>query len=104
MKKDYLMAIVFLGLTTAVCAQATPEITKTQVNQQERIEQGRESGELTKREARKLEREQARIQYDKKAAKADGVVTPQEKRKIKREQNKASRKIYRQKHDVQTSN
>jgi len=32
----------------------------------------------------KLEKEQAKIQYDKKVAKSDGKVTPQERRKITR--------------------
>jgi hypothetical protein len=80
-------------------APKTPRITKRQINQQERIQQGVKSGELTKGETRLLEKEQMKIQKDKKAAKADGVVTPQERRKILREQNKASRDIKRLKHN-----
>ncbi len=48
-----------------------------------------------------MEARQAKIQHDKKVAKADGVVTPAERTKLNREQNVASRKIYRQKHDAQ---
>jgi len=77
----------------------TPRITKRQINQQARIRQGVKSGEITKGETRRLEKEQAKIQHDKKIAKADGKVTPQERQKIRREQNKASRDIYRLKHN-----
>lgn len=78
----------------------TPRITKRQINQQARIRQGVKSGELTKGETRVLEKEQAKIQHDKKVAKADGKVTPQERRKIRREQNKASRDIKDLKHNA----
>jgi len=77
----------------------TPRVTHRQINQQARIKQGVKSGELTKGETRKLEREQAKIQHDKKVAKSDGKITPQERRKIIREQNKANRDIYRLKHN-----
>jgi hypothetical protein len=70
-----------------------PRITKRQLHQQERIKQGVKSGELTKGEAGKLEKQQAKIQHDKKVAKADGKVTPKERRKIRHEQNKASKDI-----------
>ncbi len=70
-------------------------------NQQQRIRQGVRSGELTRREARRLEREQSRIQHDKRVAKSDGEMTTRERTRIQREQNRASRDIYRQKHDSQ---
>jgi len=57
----------------------TPRVTHRQINQQARIKQGVKSGELTKGETRKLEREQAKIQHDKKVAKSDGKITPQER-------------------------
>jgi hypothetical protein len=80
----------------------TPRVTHRQINQQARIKQGVQSGELTKGETVRLEKEQAKIQADKKAAKADGKVTPKERRKIKAEQNKASRDIKRLKHNDRT--
>jgi hypothetical protein len=83
----------------APVAPQTPRVSKRQINQQERIQQGVKSGELTKGETRVLEKEQVKIQKDKKAAKADGTVTPQERRKLLREQNKASRDIHRLKHN-----
>lgn len=90
------------GLFTKVSAQTTPGITHKQVKQQERIQEGRQSGELTRREAAGLELQQAKIQHDKRVAKSDGVVTTAERRKLHAEQHRASRAIYRQKHDAQT--
>jgi hypothetical protein len=77
----------------------TPRITHRQVNQQARIKQGVRSGELTKGETLRLEREQAKIQHDKKVAKSDEKVTPNERRQIRHKQRRASRDIYRLKHN-----
>ncbi|NJK95301.1 MAG: hypothetical protein HC905_10645 [Bacteroidales bacterium] len=81
---------------------ATPHVTERQVNQQARIQNGKQSGELTRKEKRHLQAQQVKIHRDKKAAKSDGVVTAAERRKLHREQSRASRNIYRQKHDAQT--
>lgn len=92
-----------LGLSQATFAQtSTPRVTDRQVNQEARIQEGKKSGELTRREKRMLQLQQAKIQSDKKAAKADGVVTPEERHQLTREQRHANRNIYRQKHDNQT--
>ena len=79
----------------------TPAIDKREQNQKQRIKEGVKSGELTKKEARRLAAEQKKIKRDEAKAKSDGKVTPQERRKIRREQNRASKDIYRQKHDAQ---
>jgi hypothetical protein len=111
MKRSMLVLVVLACILTCGIAAAqdqpapapaaphTPRVTKRQINQQERIQQGVNSGELTKGETRILKKEQVKIQKDKKAAKADGTVTPQERRKLLREQNKASRDIHRLKHN-----
>jgi hypothetical protein len=80
----------------------TPRVAHRQINQQARIKQGVQTGELTKGETIRLEKEQAKIQADKKEAKSDGKVTPQERRHMKNEQNKASRHIKRLKHNDRT--
>ena len=54
------------------------------------------------KETERLEKQEQKIQQDKKQAKADGVVTPAEKAKLEHEENKTSKHIYNQKHDVQT--
>lgn len=93
-------AIALFGITSLPLAEAGP-IAKREVRQQKRIEQGVKSGELTAKETAKLEREQAKIEADREKAWADGTLTKKEKARLTREQNRASRHIYRQKHDAQ---
>ena len=88
-------AAVLLGSMTF----AGPGINHRQVNQQQRIRQGVQSGELTRHETMKLEREQGRIARHEAIAKSDGTFTPRERTMIQRELNHSSRDIYRQKHD-----
>jgi len=104
MKKIVIIsAVLFIASAIQINAQtATPAVTSRQVKQQARIEQGVENKELTKTETARLEREQRRIEIEKRMAKKDGTVTPEEKRFLKREQNRANRDIRRQKHDAQT--
>ena len=94
-----LITLVFAG--SAFAQTATPNIDKRQANQEKRIEQGVKSGELTTKEANRLEKRDAKLQSDKEKAKADGVVTKQERAKLQHEANRDSKAIYRQKHDAQ---
>ena len=57
---------------------ATPKVKAEQIEQQKRIHHGAVTGELTRKEAARLEMQQSKIRHDKHAAKADGVVTPAE--------------------------
>jgi hypothetical protein len=54
---------------------------------------------LTAKETLRLEREQLRIQKEKKDARADGVVTKKERAKITLDQLRASAHIFRAKHN-----
>ena len=98
-----------LCATGALMAQGTPtqkrEAVETQrdVNQQKRILQGEKSGQLTPKEAGRLERQEGRIDKAEGKAAADGHVSKQEARHINRMQNRESRRIHRQKHDAQTA-
>ena len=83
-------------------APQTPRVDKREANQQQRIEQGKASGQLTDREAARLEKGQVKVDAKEAAAKADGVVTRKERAKLAKAQNKQSKKIYKQKHDAQT--
>lgn len=71
------------------------------VNQQQRIEQGIRSGELTNKEAGKLEGGQSRVSRMESRAGADGNVGPKEQRRIQNSENKQSKHVYREKHDGQ---
>ncbi len=102
MRRVIILALFLAVGVLSVSAQAaTPRVTKRQIQQQARIKEGVKSGQLTRKETRTLERQQAKIAVDKAKAKSDGVVTPAERRTLAREQNRASRRIYREKHDPQ---
>ncbi|MEP7278498.1 MAG: hypothetical protein ABI813_07645 [Bacteroidota bacterium] len=105
MKKYFMVAsLSFVFATIAITGFAqtkTPVVKERQENQQKRIANGVKDGELTAKETKHLESREVKIQQDKKAAKSDGVVSRKEKVKLHREQNRASRAIYRQKHDAQ---
>ncbi|HET9131573.1 MAG TPA: hypothetical protein VFO86_11525 [Terriglobia bacterium] len=79
----------------------TPAIDRREHNQQERIRQGIKSGELTRREAVRLEEQEAKIRVNEKFAKADGKITPAERERLEKELNRTSQNIYEQKHDDQ---
>jgi len=89
-------------LATAASAQNTADVVQRDVNQQNRIEQGLKSGELTTKEAGKLEREESHIDKMESNALKDGKMTNAEKSRIERAENQASKDIYREKHDAQT--
>lgn len=99
LKSHALGALLAVMASGAMAQQGT---IQRDVNQQQRIEQGLQSGQLDTREAAKLEREQARVERDQSRAMKDGVLTPAEKARLAREQNRVSRDIYREKHDAQT--
>lgn len=64
------------------------------VNQQQRIENGLQSGKLTTREASVLEREQSRIDQLQAKDMKDGKLSPAERRQLRQAQDKASRDIH----------
>ena len=94
---------LMLAAPLAVFAQssATPVFDQRQANQEQRIQQGVQSGTLTQREAARLEKGQDRLQAKEDRAKADGVVTRQERANLQRAENNQSARIYNQKHDRQ---
>ena len=96
-----LTAVFAFSLSVATLAQNTPRVDKRERHQQKRIHQGVRSGELTRREARRMERQQAVTHAEEAAAKADGKVTKRERRHLNRRENRTSRRIYKQKHDAQ---
>jgi hypothetical protein len=90
-------------ITPALAQTATPGVDKRQANQETRIQQGVQSGQLTPKEAVKLEKGQAKVQAKEDKAKADGVVTPKERARLAKAQKKQSKKIYKEKHDKQVA-
>lgn len=93
------MSIVFA--ISAVTLAKTPVVNKRQHEQQSRIRQGVRSGELTRREALRLESQQAAVQLYEWKAKSDGHVSWKERYRLDNMQDRASHNIYKQKHDRQ---
>jgi uncharacterized membrane protein YebE (DUF533 family) len=99
MKKVLLTLGIAVAFAAAAAAQSTPHVNQRQVHQTQRIQEGVQSGDLTRREARILAAQQRHVQHQKQAAKADGVVTSRERRHIRQDQRVASRSIARMKHN-----
>ena len=105
-------ALAPLALAQQAPAQQTTHVdhfTNRNVAQQQRIEQGLKSGQLTTREAAHLEQGTARIdRMQSRATNAHGAggagVTAAEATRIQRAQNAESHAIYNQRHDAQTGN
>jgi hypothetical protein len=99
MKKIFLGILVgTLIFGTVTIAMAGP-FTWRESRQQVRIYQGVDSGQITQREFRHLERQQGRIEAYRERAWSDGTLTPGEACRLTREQNRASRHIWRAKHN-----
>jgi hypothetical protein len=92
---------VLLAVGMAYGQAETPGIDQRQANQEQRIDQGIASGQLTQHETNKLEKQQQHIDNMENKAKSDGVVTKKERTRIHAAQDKASKKLFRQKHDRQ---
>lgn len=96
----FLSAIV----ATSAFAQTTAEETARNVKQQQRIEDGLKSGQLTVKEAAKLEREQANISRTEAKALKDGKLSAAEKDRIATMQDRASHDIHAEKSDARLGN
>ena len=91
-------------LAVSAFAQTVGTDVQRDVNQQQRIESGLKSGQLTTHEAAKLEREESNIDRVQAKALKDGKLSDAEKARIAKMQDKASRDITAEKHDAQTGN
>jgi len=104
------MKKILFTLLAAVAAPAFAQttngagFTQRDINQQQRIEQGLQSGQLTTKEAGSLERDESHIDKMESSALRDGKVTAAERARIQAAQDKASRDIARDKHNAQTGN
>ena len=95
------VAVVFVLGVSAVSMAGSHGINQREYREQQRINQGIRSGELTRREARRLEAGLARVRIDERFARSDGHLSANERARLNRELNHESRSIYRQKHDRQ---
>jgi hypothetical protein len=98
-----------LFITPAVMFAQTPtpgandyNINQRKVAQQDRIAQGVRSGQLTAGETSHLEHQEAAINHEERAMRAqdNGHLTKQDRSVIHAQQNQESRRIYRDKHNA----
>ncbi|MDZ4714233.1 MAG: hypothetical protein SH819_02085 [Cytophagales bacterium] len=100
MKKYIAITVACIMIATLSFAQrVTPGVDARQHVQRARIHEGRMSGELTNREAARLNMQQRHIRRMERRAKSDGDVTRMERRRLHKAQNHANRVIRRQKND-----
>jgi len=90
------------GMQGMTYAQTADSVVQRDERQQQRIEQGLRSGQLTTKEAGQLERGEARIDRMEARDLKDGKLTAQERAQIDRAQDRESAAIYREKHDGAT--
>ncbi len=83
-------AAVLSGVGTATAAD---RIDQREYNQERRIQEGRRAGDISGREYRALEAEQAHIRQLEARARADGRIDRNERAQIERAQDAASRHI-----------
>jgi hypothetical protein len=91
-------------LGTAAFAQTVQQDQQRDVNQQQRIEQGLQSGQLSTREAGQLERQQQHIDRMEAHDLKNGSISPAEQARLNAAQNRASASIYADKHNGVTGN
>jgi hypothetical protein len=105
LSKLTLVALATSVLSTAAWAQTTAEQDQQRdVNQQERIEQGLKSGELSTREAGSLERDEQHVDRMEAKDLKNGSINPAEQARLNAAQNKTSNAIYNDKHNATTGN
>ena len=82
-----------------------PTVAQRKENQQDRIANGVQSGQLTAGETAKLEKKEAAINKETAADRAanGGKLTASEKKQVNHKQNQASKQIYADKHNAKTA-
>lgn len=88
----------------AAFAQSNRDIEQRDRAEQARIDHGVQSGQLTSREASRLNGERAQIERMESRARADGHLSGSERARIDRAQDRLDRNIYLESHDRETSN
>lgn len=94
-------------MLTATCFARTdtddrkPTIRHRKENQQARIRQGEKSGQLTRGEARHVEKKERAINKEEREmrAKNGGKLTKQDRKILNHKQNQVSKQIYKDKHN-----
>ena len=95
------LSLALPSATLLAQAPTNATINQRKVNQQDRIAQGVQSGQLTAGETQHLEKQESAINREERAMRAqnNGHLTSADKKLISHQQNQESRRIYRDKHN-----
>jgi hypothetical protein len=91
--------------TPTPAAKPKPTVAQRKENQQDRIANGVQSGQLTAGETANLEKKEAAINKETATDRAanGGKLTATEKKQVNQQQNKVSKQIYADKHNANTA-
>lgn len=98
-------AAIFLAGTTVMAQTNDPTVNQRRENQQDRIANGVQSGQLTTGETKHLENGEANLNHEiRDDRQADGgKLTQRERQQVNRQQNRMSDQIYQDKHNANTA-
>ena len=109
--KGFILTAAMAGLMLPAAAQTTPAaapatINQRKENQQDRIANGIQSGQLTAGETRNLEKKESAINSEERDMRKldNGHLTAADRATLHQQQNAVSKDIYKQKHDAQVQN
>jgi uncharacterized protein HemX len=94
-----IVATIAIALLLSVAGAPAKTIQKHEQNQDQRIENGENSGRLTPHETERLENQQQTIDEERQRALEDGHMSKGERREIRHDQREASRTIRKKKHN-----
>ena len=95
-------AAIYAQTTTPTPGQHDYDINQRKTDQQQRIGQGVQSGQLTAGETSHLEHQEAGINKEERGMRAqdNGHLTKSDRQTLHQQQNQESRRIYRDKHNA----
>jgi hypothetical protein len=104
--KSFLLGAAAAALMLPAMAQTSQTINDRKENQQDRIANGVQDGQLTAGETKHLENKEADLNHEEKDMRKldNGHLTQADKTTLNQQQNKLSSDIYKQKHDAQIAN
>jgi hypothetical protein len=104
MQRKLLALVLMAGFPLGANAQTAATETARNTDQQARIEQGLQSGQLSTKEAANLEHQEQKVDRTEAHDMRNGSLSPSEKAQIQREQNHVSSDINQDKHNALTGN
>ncbi len=99
-------ALAVLAIPAFSQSNPAPVVNQRKENQQDRIANGVQSGQLTAGETKNLEKKEAGLnaEENRMEKRDDGNLTAADKARLTRQQNRMSNQIYRDKHNARVQN